>query len=241
MVFFSLYPRDFASISWGKEKRVFRPASSLELIFKVVITWKDLLKNYSAVMLLKDNCRKWYFVPELILLPWAHWKILELLCKSGVSLSKAENNIEGCSDVSGRDWRRNSWDWGWPQVNVFPFIQQKPEAIFDHGADHWPAQSWPVCADPDPSISPQTSQSQMHKEAWTLGAMVRQIISHLHCRWMGCSVLSRRFWCHLPLVFNVLYWPTVMTALEQQFVLLQNKARIILLMTYFGKWVLNRV
>lgn len=46
-------------------------------------------------MALKDKCRKWYFVPELILLPWAHWKSLELLHKSEDSLSAAENDIEG--------------------------------------------------------------------------------------------------------------------------------------------------
>lgn len=94
MVFFSLYPRDFAS-SLREKRESLLACSSLELIFKVVITWRDLLKNYSAMMVLKDKCRKWYFVPELILLPWAHWKILELLYKSQVSLSRAENDIEG--------------------------------------------------------------------------------------------------------------------------------------------------
>lgn len=76
------------------EKESLPAWGSLELISKVVITWRDLLKNYSAMTALKDKCRKWYFVPELILLPSAHWKILELLYKSEVSLIRAENDVE---------------------------------------------------------------------------------------------------------------------------------------------------
>lgn len=46
-------------------------------------------------MALKDKCRKWCSVPELILFPWAHWKSLESLHKSEDSLSAVENDIEG--------------------------------------------------------------------------------------------------------------------------------------------------
>lgn len=76
---------------------------------------------------LKDKCRKWYFVPELILLPSAHWKILELLYKSEVSLSRAENDVEGMEwllwmSMAGFG-EGNSWEWGWPRGTVFPCIQ----------------------------------------------------------------------------------------------------------------------
>lgn len=49
---------------------------------------------------LKDKCGKWYFVPQLILPPWTHWKILVILCKSQVSLSRAENDMEGTEWLS---------------------------------------------------------------------------------------------------------------------------------------------
>lgn len=119
-------PRDFASSLMGKRESL--PAwGSLELISKVVITWRDLLKNYSATTVLKDKCRKWYFVPELILLPSAHWKILELLYKSKVSLSRAENDVEDVEwlllmSMAGFGGG-NSREWGWPRGNVFPCIQ----------------------------------------------------------------------------------------------------------------------
>lgn len=147
MVFFSFYLRDFGG-SWrgGKETSA---CSSLELIFKVVITWKDLLKNYAAVMVLKDKCRKWYSVPELILLlPWAPlkdpWVVTEerrLLERSWKWYQEREVAV---SDVSGWVWRRYSWEWGWPQGNVFSYIHQRLAAILDHGADQRTAWSWPT-------------------------------------------------------------------------------------------------
>lgn len=56
---------------------------------------------------LKDKCGKWYFVSELILLPWTHWEVLVLLGKSPVSLSRkwyigyevAVTEVSGCQSL----------------------------------------------------------------------------------------------------------------------------------------------
>lgn len=142
-------PRDFASSLTGKRESL--PAwGSLELISKVVITWRDLLKNYSAMTVLKDKCRKWYFVPELILLPSAHWKILELLHKSEVSLSRAENDVEDVEwlllmSMAGFGGG-NSREWGSPWGNAFPCIQPdwRPSQTLERTRE-LPSDSGPDC------------------------------------------------------------------------------------------------
>lgn len=108
------------------------------------------------MMVLKDKCRKWYFVPELILLPWAHGKILELLHKSGDSSSAAENVIKSIKWLLGMSVAE--FGEGTPESevgprgNVFPCIHQRLEAILDHGTDLRATQSWPT-PDPGPSTA----------------------------------------------------------------------------------------
>lgn len=90
-------------------------------MFKVPISWKDLLKTL-VWNVLKDKCGKWCFVSRLILLPWAHGEILVLLCKSQVFLSSAEKwypvREVAVTEVSGCVLSRNIGAWPWPQRSL---------------------------------------------------------------------------------------------------------------------------
>lgn len=93
---------------------------------------------------LKDKCRKWYFVPELILLPLAHWKILEFYKRAKSPWAEPKMILRawsGCYYVNGRVWRRKL-----PRVRLAPgkclsLHSARLEAISDPGADQGAAQS----------------------------------------------------------------------------------------------------
>lgn len=97
-------------------KRGLLASSSLKLISKVPISRKDLLKSYSGTGVLKDKCGKWYFVPKMIFLPWAHERALHyyVRVKSFWGRHKMVSRDEvAVTEVSGSVWR--SWAWHWPE------------------------------------------------------------------------------------------------------------------------------